>query len=94
MDTGELIKKFLAGLLCIAGVVLLAGVVFVIGLQQGLTEPKFEAQVLFSQVGGMNEGAPVRISGIHVGTVTTIRFLDKEINGKSIEVGINIFKKF
>ena len=94
MDTGDFIKKFLAGLLCIAGVVLLVTVVFIIGLQQGLTEPKFEVHVLFSQVGGMNVSAPVRLSGIHVGTVKDIHFLDQDIKGKSIEVSLDIFKKY
>ena len=94
MDKKEFVKKFLAGLFAIVGIGFFVTVVFIIGLERGLTEPKFQTNVLFNQVSGLNEGAPVRLSGINVGTVAKISFLDAEISGRNIQVAINIFKKY
>lgn len=94
MDRGERIKKLLAGLFFICGIGLLVVVVFVIGLERGFSEPKFQVTVLFKEVSGLGQGAPIRISGVTVGVVGAITFLDQEISGRSIKVMLNIYKKF
>src|ERR1041384_3751097 len=94
MDRAEFIKKFLAGLFFVCGIGLLVIVVFVIGLERGFSEPKFQVTVLFKEVGGLGQGAPIRISGVIVGVVGPISFLDEEIEGRSIKVVLNIYKKY
>ena len=88
------IKKMSAGLFFVTGLILVAASVFFIGLDRGLTEPKFEVIVLFDQVGGLVEGAPIRISGVNVGIVKSVDFLNDQIGGRSLKVTMNIFKKY
>jgi phospholipid/cholesterol/gamma-HCH transport system substrate-binding protein len=94
MDRSEFIKKFLAGVFFVLGIGILVGVIFIIGLERGFSEPKFQVTVLFKEVGGLGHGAPIRISGLAVGTVGSIEFLQHEIEGRSLKVTLNIYKKF
>ena len=87
-------KKIAAGLFFIACLVMIVVGIFIIGIDRGLTEPKFQVIVLFHQVGGLVEGAPIRISGVDVGVVGTVDFLTQPIEGRSIKVRMDIFKKY
>lgn len=86
--------KFFAGLFFIIGVAIVIMFIGRIGQDKGFSEPKFTVSVLFGNVGGLIEGAPVRISGVNVGTVASIDFLDKEFMGKRVKVDLNIIQKF
>ncbi len=87
-------KKFLAGLFFMAGIILFAVSIFFIGIDRGLTQPKFQVIALFNEVGGLAEGAPIRISGVNVGVVGAVNFLNEPIEGRSLKVDLNIFKKY
>ena len=87
-------KKIAAGLFFVLGLGLIAISVFFIGIQRGLTQPKFQVLALFNQVGGLVEGSPIRISGIDVGVVGSIDFLNEPIEGRSLKVRLDIFKKY
>ena len=93
-NNGGHFKKLAAGLFFIIGLVLLAVSVFFIGLDRGLTEPKFQVVALFNQVGGLVEGSPIRISGVDVGVVGSVDFLSQPIEGRSLKVRMDIFKKY
>ncbi len=88
------IRNFFAGLFFVAGLILLGMLVFFIGIDRGLTEKKFQVIALFNQVGGLIEGAPIRVSGVNVGIVGKIDFLEAPIEGRSLKVTMNIFKKY
>jgi phospholipid/cholesterol/gamma-HCH transport system substrate-binding protein len=87
-------KKFLAGLFLILCMTLIGVVIFIIGFDKGLTQPKFQVIALFNEVGGIVEGSPIRISGVNVGVVGGIDFLSQSMEGKSLKVTLNIFKKY
>ena len=93
-NNGGYFKKIAAGLFFIVFVALIAVSIFIIGIDKGLTEPKFQVIVLFNQVGGLVEGAPIRISGVNVGVVGSVDFLSEPINKRSLKVRLNIFKKY
>ncbi len=93
-NNGGNFKKLAAGLFFIAGLVLIAASVFFIGLDRGLTQPKFQVIALFNQVGGLVEGSPIRISGVDVGVVGAVDFLSQPINGRSLKVRLDIYKKY
>ncbi|MBI4308721.1 MAG: MCE family protein [Candidatus Omnitrophica bacterium] len=94
MDHKSNLKKIAAGLFFVTGLVLVGASVFFIGLDRGLTQPKFTVIALFDEVGGLVEGSPIRISGVNVGLVGGVDFLDEPIEGRSLKVTMNIYKKY
>lgn len=90
----ETMKKVLAGLFFFVGIALVSGVVLVIGIEKGLLQPKFQMAVLFQEVGGLSIGAPVTVSGVRVGTVAGVDFLDHQVDGRTVTVTLNIFEKY
>ncbi len=94
METKEFKMKLLAGIFFLIGLVLIFWIIFAIGKDKGFTQPKFQIDVLFGDVGGLIEGAPVQLAGVNVGTVSDINFLDKEVEEKRVRVRINIFSKY
>ncbi len=86
--------KFISGAFFLVGIVLFVLFVFTIGRDKGLAQSKFQIAVLFNNVGGLNEGAPTLLSGVNVGTVGSIDFLNTPIQGRRVKVTLNIFSKF
>lgn len=94
MEKNIWLKRLVSGVFFILGIMLMVVIVFVIGIDRGLTQPKIQVQVLFNQVGGLIEGAPIRLSGVNVGVVGDVSFLDQPKEGRSLKVVLNIFKKY
>ena len=78
----------------VIGIVLILIVVLAIGIEKGITQPKFQAKVLFREVGGLGVGAPIRLSGVNIGTVAKIDFLDEKVSGRGVEATLNIFRRY
>ncbi len=87
-------KRLWAGIFFIVGLILIVVAVFVVGLDKGWSQPKTEVIVLFNRVGGLVEGAPIRISGVNVGIVGSVDFLNEPIKGRSLKVVLVIYKKY
>ncbi len=94
MEGKENLKKLLAGIFFIIGIILIVTVVMVIGIEKGFTQPKFSVTVLFKRVDGLSLGAPIRLSGVSVGTVAKIDFLDERIDGRGVRVTLNLLKRY
>lgn len=94
MEKADVKKYFIAGLFCIVGVIATLWFIFTIGADKGLAQDKFQISVLYRNVGGLSEGAPVRLDGVTVGNVDTIGFLQRPIEGRRVEVNLNIFNKY
>jgi len=94
MDQKDFIKKFSAGLFFLLGIALMFVIVFMIGKGRGFAQPKFQVAVLYRDVGGLIEGAPVQLAGVNVGAVDTIDFLIVEHQGRRVKVVLNIFEKY
>lgn len=94
MEKTELTKKILAGVFFISGLVLMAVIVFILGKDKGLAQSKFQITVLYKNVGGLMEGAPVRLSGVNVGSVADIDFLGEEIDGRRVSVVLHILQRY
>ena len=94
MEDHSTFKRFFAGLFFILGLGLITAAIFVIGFDKGLSRPKFQVITLFNEVGGLIEGAPIRMSGVNVGVVGNIDFLSKPLEERSLKVTLNIFKKY
>ncbi len=87
-------KKIFAGLFFIVGMLLTVAVILTLGKDKGFTQEKFQVTIVYKDVGGLLEGAPVRLSGVTVGNVAHIGFLDEEVGGRRVYVKINIFEEF
>jgi ABC-type transporter Mla subunit MlaD len=93
-ESRERIKNILSGIFFIGGVALIVTAVFLIGSERGLTQSKFKVTVLFRDIGGLIEGAPVQLSGVNVGTVSNISFLDQDVQGRRVRVEVSIFDRY
>ncbi len=94
MDKKEGLRKLLAGTFFIMGIILIVVVVMVIGVEKGFTQPKLQATVLFKRVEGLAVGAPIRLSGVNVGTVAKIDFLDEKIDGRGVQVTLSLLRRY
>jgi phospholipid/cholesterol/gamma-HCH transport system substrate-binding protein len=61
------------GIFIFLGSILLIVTVFLIGNKEGMFAPTFKVKVYFSNIEGLRNGAPVRLSGINVGSVSNIK---------------------
>ncbi len=66
------------GLFVVATAVLGLVGVLLLGKSRQLFQPRARLHATFSDVAGLVQGAPVRISGVNVGTVANIRFVRAE----------------
>jgi len=94
MAKNDVVKHVWAGIFFIVGVIVVCGTIFFIGYQKGLSQPQFDVVVLFDKVGGLTEGAAVRLSGVTVGTVKSIDFLDEEVMERGIKLTLAVLQRY
>lgn len=94
MEKKDYVKRLSAGLFFIFSIVMIAIVIFKIGVERGMTQPRFKMTVFFHYIGGLGAGAPVTLSGVNIGTVYNIDFVEPEIDGRGVKVTLNLLKKY
>jgi phospholipid/cholesterol/gamma-HCH transport system substrate-binding protein len=80
------------GLLVIASFTILGLTILYIGSQQGIFAETYLLKVYMARVNGLQTGAPVWLSGMRVGSVREIRFLDR-VELTDIEVSLEIDRR-
>jgi phospholipid/cholesterol/gamma-HCH transport system substrate-binding protein len=76
------------GLFVLVGLFILgAGIFYVTG--QGILGPKYRLKTYLPEVAGLSSGAPVRVDGVEVGNVESIRLVPRT-SGKPVEKNKNI----
>ena len=93
-DHKDFTKKLLAGIFFVVGMFLTVFFILTLGKDRGLTQKKFQVKVLYHDVGGLIEGAPILLSGVHVGTVAHIGFITTDSDGRNVQVNLNIFDEY
>jgi phospholipid/cholesterol/gamma-HCH transport system substrate-binding protein len=88
MDTHSPKFKVKLGLFVAGGFVLFVIAIFLIGRQKNLFDPVFRLTTSFYNVSGLQVGNNIRFSGINVGTVGNIEF----INDSTVQVDMLIKK--
>ena len=73
-------RAFRLGVFIVATLAILATGVFLIGQRQFLFTPTYRLSTTFKAVGGLGDGAEVRVGGVHKGTVRRIE-LPKQPDG-------------
>ncbi|MCS6901949.1 MAG: MlaD family protein [Myxococcales bacterium] len=84
-------RDFAVGSFVLFGLVATSAVVLTIGHERRVFDPKIEYETSFSDVQGLKEGAPVRLSGIDIGNVKRIRHGD-QANDDKLYVRIEVVR--
>jgi phospholipid/cholesterol/gamma-HCH transport system substrate-binding protein len=86
-------REWKVGLLLVIAIVLFAAGVFLIGEQSNLFARKNEYVIYFRTVGGLNEGNPVQLNGVEVGTVSSV-VLPTDAESQQIRVEIEVEQRY
>ena len=85
-------RRFRVGVFVVIGLIAFIGVIYVLGARARLFEARYTIHADFTEVGGLPEGATVRLAGVQIGRVTGVR-LPPEPGGK-VRVDLTIGKQF
>ncbi len=77
------------GFLIVVALLTLTVTIVFLGRQRGFLRPRYHLRTLMERVNGLQEGAPVRLAGVDVGTVTQVEF-SRDLDNPRIEVTIEI----
>jgi phospholipid/cholesterol/gamma-HCH transport system substrate-binding protein len=88
-------KEIWAGAFFLIGVIIIIITALALGGKTGLGESRYYLEVVFSDIGGLRIGAPVRAAGVDVGTVVNISFIDNpRYPDKRVKVTLSILSKY
>lgn len=73
------------GLVTVIALALAATLIFLLSGESGFSWERYSLKTMFNNIAGLNEGSPVRVNGVEVGTVTNINFI-----GDRVEVTFEI----
>jgi phospholipid/cholesterol/gamma-HCH transport system substrate-binding protein len=85
-------QKLRVGLFVLIGLAAFLGMIYALGARARLFEPRYTIHAEFGEVGGLVEGATVRLAGVQIGRVTGVR-LPPEPGGK-VRVDLTIGRQF
>jgi phospholipid/cholesterol/gamma-HCH transport system substrate-binding protein len=91
-ERGDLGKKLRVGMFVLVALAAGIGLVYALGARARLFEARYTVHADFTEVGGLNEGATVRLAGVQVGRVKAVN-LPAEPGGK-VRVDLAIAKRF
>jgi phospholipid/cholesterol/gamma-HCH transport system substrate-binding protein len=85
-------QKYRVGIFVLVAIVAFLGMVWALGARARLFESRYVLHADFSEVGGLVEGATVRLAGVQIGRVKAVN-LPPEPGGK-VRVDMSIAKRF
>lgn len=88
----EQVRKLRVGVFVLVGVAAFVGLIYALGARARLFEPRYTIHAEFTEVGGLTEGATVRLAGVQIGRVTGVH-LPSEPGGK-VRVDLTIARQF
>jgi phospholipid/cholesterol/gamma-HCH transport system substrate-binding protein len=88
----ERAMKLRVGIFVLVALAVFLGVIYMLGARARLFEARYTIYAEFSDVGGLQEGATVRLAGVQIGRVSGVE-LPAQPGGK-VRVGLKIAKQF
>lgn len=88
---GRAFLQLRVGAFVLAALAVFVGLVYFLGRQSGLFERQYRLVAAFSQIGGLIEGATVRLAGVPVGRVTAIRL--PEAGAARVQVELTVVRR-
>ena len=67
------------GIMAVAALLIAAALILALGGEGGFFWQRYNLKVKFPNAGGVQQGSPVRVSGVTVGAVTDIEFIGAEV---------------
>ena len=89
MKDRERSMQLRVGVFVLGLLILFVVFVLTIGSQSRIFERRYSLHAFFGTIEGLNEGAPVRLAGVTVGTVSAINFA-KDLASKKIRVSVSL----
>src|SRR5688500_5225666 len=80
------------GIFVLIGLAAFLGMIYALGARARLFEPRFTIAAEFTEVGGLVEGATVRLAGVQIGRVSGVS-LPSQPGGK-VRVALTIARQF
>jgi phospholipid/cholesterol/gamma-HCH transport system substrate-binding protein len=91
-ERSELGRKLRVGVFILVGLTAFLGMVYALGARSALFEAKYTIHAEFTEVGGLTEGATVRLAGVQIGRVSDVH-LPSQPGGK-VRVDLSIAKRY
>lgn len=91
-DRRQLALQMRIGVFILVSLGALIGLSYLLGAQARYFEPKYELVAEFTEVGGLTQGATVRLAGVQIGRVT--RVMLPEGPGAKVRVSLSIARRF
>jgi phospholipid/cholesterol/gamma-HCH transport system substrate-binding protein len=91
-ERSELGKKLRVGIFVLVALAAFLGMIYALGAKSRLFEAKYTIHAEFSEVGGLAEGATVRLAGVQIGRVSGVE-LPSQPGGK-VRVDLSIARRF
>lgn len=85
-------QKLRVGVFVIVGLAAFLALIYALGARARLFEPRFTVHAEFTEVGGLVEGATVRLAGVQIGRVSAVH-LPPQPGGK-VRVDMSIARRF
>src|SRR5256885_277819 len=85
-------RKLRVGIFVLVGVAAFLGMVYALGARARLFEPRFTIHADFTEIGGLVEGATVRLAGVQIGRVSGVN-LPPQPGGK-VRVDMTIARRY
>ncbi|MBN2541609.1 MCE family protein [bacterium] len=86
-------KKIAVGILIVVAILIVGLAILGIGTEEGVFKRRYVLKLSMKEVSGLQDGAPVQLAGLRVGSVTDIAFKDKNGGEQYLEVILKINKK-
>jgi len=91
-DGRRLVLQMRIGAFILLGLVVVLAIIYLLGAQARYFERKYAITAEFTEVGGLIEGATVRLAGVQIGRVTSVE-LPPEPGGK-VRVTLTLARRF
>jgi phospholipid/cholesterol/gamma-HCH transport system substrate-binding protein len=91
-DRRSLALQMRIGAFVVLSLLIFLAVIYLLGAQSRIFERKYELYADFTEVGGLIEGATVRLAGVQIGRVTKV-VLSPEVGGK-VRVTLTVARRF
>jgi phospholipid/cholesterol/gamma-HCH transport system substrate-binding protein len=91
-ERSELGRKLRVGVFILVALSAFLGMIYTLGAKSALFERKYTVHAEFTEVGGLTEGATVRLAGVQIGRVSDVH-LPSQPGGK-VRIDLSIAKRY